>query len=171
MCWPPPHFHTKSRWPIEALFGRESQLGLLGARAEVPNQYLSSCGIPNFESHSKLMVWLQIGDSLLYHHGVTYRYKYPTVDTYLDHGNDIRNRIILENPLSTLSGIQWSRDNIFSRPRGMNPQTNEGQPIHQVNLLNPYHTGIAQVTVDELSSITLGSFQYRLVRSYITHLR
>ena len=117
------------------------------------------------------MVWLQIGDSLLYHHGVPYSYKYRTVDTYLDHGNDIRNRICLENPLSSLSGIQWSRLDIFSRPRGQNPRTQQGQPIHIVNLLDPQQTGLASVTADELASVTLGSFQYRNVRSYVTHLR
>ena len=162
---------TRTRWPIESLFGRESQLSLLGARTEVPNQLLSPCGIPNFDSQSKLMVWLQIGDSLLYHHGVPYSYKYGTVDTYQDHGHDIRQRIALENPLSSLSGIQWSRDDIFSRPRGQNPHTNQGQPIRRVSLLNPQQTGMAPVTPDELSSVTMGSFQYRLMRSYVTRLR
>ena len=162
---------TKTRWPIESLFGRESQLSLLGARTEVPNQLLSPCGIPNFDSQSKLMVWLQIGDSLLYHHGVPYSYRYRTVDTYQDHGHDIRQRITLENPLSSLSGIQWSRDDIFTRPRGQNPHTNQGQPIRRVSLLNPQQTGMTQITPDELSSVTMGSFQYRLMRSYVTRLR
>ena len=117
------------------------------------------------------MVWLQIGDSLLYHHGVAYTYKYPTVDTYLDHGIDIRSRINLETPLSSLSGVQWSRADIFSRPRGQNPQTQQGQPIQMVNLLNPQQTGITPITANELSSVTLGSFQYRLVRSYATSIR
>ena len=162
---------TKSRWPIESLFGRESQLSLLGAKAEVSSHYLSPCGIPNFESQSKLMVYLQIGDSLIYHHGVPYTYKYRTVDTYLDHGNDIRQRMVLENPLSSLSGVQWSRPDIFIRPRGQNPQTLQGLPVQLVHLLNPQQTGMAPVTPDELSSVTLGSFQYRLVRSYLTSLR
>ena len=52
---------TKSRWIIEALFGREGHLGLLGSGAEVPSEYLQSCGIPNFESQTKLMVWALIG--------------------------------------------------------------------------------------------------------------
>ena len=46
---------------IEALFGREGHLGLLGSGAEVPSEYLQSCGIPNFESQTKLMVWALIG--------------------------------------------------------------------------------------------------------------
>ena len=162
---------TKTRWPIESLFGRESQFSLLGAQTEVPNQLLSPCGIPNFDSQSKLMVWLQIGDSLLYHHGVPFSYRYRTVDTYQDHGHDIRQRITLENPLSSLSGVQWSRDDIFARPRGQNPQTNQGQAIRRVSLLNPQQTGMTQITSDELSSVTMGSFQYRLMRSYVTRLR
>ena len=117
------------------------------------------------------MVWLQIGDSLLYHHGVPYSYRYRTVDTYQDHGHDIRQRITLENPLSSLSGVQWSRDDIFARPRGQNPQTNQGQAIRRVSLLNPQQTGMTQITADELSSVTMGSFQYRLMRSYVTRLR
>ena len=153
------------------MFARESHLSILGSKAEVPNQYLNSCGIPNFESQSTLAVWLHIGDSLLFHHGVPYTYNYPTVDTYHDHGNDIRSRMEMENPLSEYSGIQWSRPNIFSQPRGANPQTINGQPIQFVDLLNPQQTGMASVTVDELSSVTLGSFQTRLVRSYGTQLR
>ena len=53
---------TKSRWTVESLFARESHLALLGARAEVPRHYLDPCGIPNFESQSKLMVWAHIGE-------------------------------------------------------------------------------------------------------------
>ena len=60
---------TKTRWPVEALFGKEHQLKLLGSEVEIPQQFLSSCGIPNHESQSILYVWLEIGDSLLYHHG------------------------------------------------------------------------------------------------------
>ena len=53
---------TKSRWAVESLFGRESQLRLLGANSEVPTQYLQPCGIPNFGSQTTLNVWLQIGN-------------------------------------------------------------------------------------------------------------
>ena len=162
---------TKSRWVIEALFGREGHLGLLGSGAEVPSQYLESCGIPHFESQTTLMVWAQIGDSLLYHHATPYSYKYRTVDTYLDHALDMRRRMTMENPLSTLSGIQWSRPDIFSQPRGLNPVDLNGQPILRVNILDPQQTGMPPVTPDELSSVTLGSFQSQLVSSYVTNLR
>ena len=111
------------------------------------------------------------GDSLLYHHGTPCSYKYRTVDTYLDHAQDMRQRITLENPLSTLSGIQWSRADIFSQPRGLNPLTLNGQPIVPVDILDPQQTGMPPITPDELSSITLGSFQYRLVSSYVTSQR
>ena len=117
------------------------------------------------------MVWVHIADSLVFHHGTPYTYKYGTVDTYLDHGLDIRNRIELENPLSSLSGVQWGRDNIFAQPRGQNQRTRQGQLIRQVDILNPQDTGMPPFNPDELASITLGSFQHRLVRSYVTRLR
>ena len=117
------------------------------------------------------MVWVHISDSLVFHHGTPYTYKYDTVDTYLDHGLDIRNRIELENPLSSLSGVQWGRDNIFAQPRGQNEITRQGQLIRQVDILNPQDTGMPPFNQDELASITLGSFQHRLVRSYVTRLR
>ena len=161
---------TKSRWPVESLFGKERQLKLLGSAAEVPQQFLSSCGIPNFESQSVLFVWLQIGDSLLYHHGTPLHHKYETVDTYLDHGLDIRNRMGMENALSEFSGITWSRPNIFQKPT-RNEQTTQGQAIQRVFLLNPQQTGMGAVTRQEFSSITLGSFQPRMVRQYGTKLR
>ena len=97
-------------------------------------------------------------------------HKYPTVDTYMDHGNDIRARMELENPLSEFSGIVWNRADIFRKPT-RNEQTSQGQPINQVFLLNPQQTGMAAVTIQEFSSMTLGSFQTRMVRSYGTHLR
>jgi hypothetical protein len=153
------------------MFSRERHLSLLGAKAEVPNQYLSPCGIPNYGSQTHLMVWLLIGDSVNYHYGTPYSYKYPTVDTYLDHGNDIRHRIGLETPLSSMSGIQWSRQDIFSRPMGLNPVTRHNQPIRQVSLFDPQQTGMAPVTLDEFSSLTLGSYQKKLVRSYLTSVR
>ena len=162
---------TKTRWTIESLFGRERNFHILGTGGEVPNQYLSPCNIPNFESQSTLMVWVLIVDSLAFHHGTPYTYKYGTVDTYLDHGLDIRNRIELENPLSSLSGVQWGRDNIFAQPRGQNQRTRQGQLIRQVDILNPQDTGMPPFNQDELASITLGSFQHRLVRSYVTRLR
>jgi hypothetical protein len=161
---------TKTRWVVEAQFGKESQLKLLGCSSEVPQQYLSSCGIPNFESQSALAVWLAIGDSLLFHHGTPLTHKYPTVDTYLDHGNDIRARMTQENPLSEASGIAWSRQNIFRKPR-LQEQTNQGQAVQRVFLLNPQQTGMTAVTQPELSSVTLGSFQQRMVRQYGTKLR
>ena len=163
--------NTKSRWVVESLFCRESHLCLLGSSSEVSRQYLNPCGIPNYDSQSILAVWLHIGDSLLFHHATPYTYKYGTVDTYQEHGNDIRSRIELETPLSSLSGVQWSRNDIFRAPLGRNPLTRHGQPIVRVNLFNPQQTGMPAATMDELASVTLGSFQLRLVRSYSTSLR
>ena len=77
----------------------------------------------------------------------------------------------LENPLSSFSGVQWSRQDIFSRPQGLNPLTLNGQPILRVNLLNPQQTGFPQLLPEELSSVTLGSYQPGLVRSYVTNMR
>ena len=162
---------TKSRWTVESLFCRESHLRLLGSSSEVPRQYLNPCGIPNYESQTTLAVWLHIGDSLLYHHATPYTYKYRTVDSYQDHGNDMRSRIELETPLSSLSGVRWSRDDIFRAPLGRNPQTRQGQRIVPVNLFNPQETAMPQATLDELTSVTLGSFQPGLVRTYMTSLR
>ena len=157
---------TKSRWPVESLFGREKQLCIMN---NVPQQFLSSCGILGFESQSILAVWLHIGDSLLHSFGTPLRHKYPTVDTYLDHGIDIRQGMTMENPLSEFSGIQWSRQDIFSRPRH-NEQTTHGQPVQQVFLLNNQQTRMTPVTQQEFSSVTLGSFQTRMVKSYGSHL-
>ena len=98
-------------------------------------------------------------------------YNYGTVDTYQNHGSDIRSRIELETPLSSLSGVQWSRNDIFRAPLGQNPVTRQGQPIVRVNLFNPQQTGMPAATLDELASVTLGSFQHRLVRSYCTIIR
>ena len=162
---------TKSRWPVESLFCRENHLSLLGSSSEVPRQYLNPCGIPNYSSQSSLAVWLHIGDSLLYHHSTPYTYKYGTVDSYQDHGNDMRSRIELETPLSSLSGVQWSRNDIFRAPLGRNPVTRHGQPVVQVNLFDPEQTGMPPATLDELSSVTLGSYQHRLVRTYMTNIR
>ena len=137
---------------------------------EVPQQFLSSCGIQNFESQSTLAVWLHIGDSLLYHHATPLRHTYNTVDTYLDQGNDIRSRMEKENPLSEFSGITWSRANIFRRLRN-NEQTTQGHAIQHVFVMNPQQTGMGAVTKHEFTSITLGSFQSRMVRQYVTKLR
>ena len=161
---------TKTRWSVESLFSKEHQLKLLGSATEVSQQFLSSCRIPNYESQSVLSVWLHIGDSLLFHHGTPLTHTYNTVDTYFDHGNDIRERMEKENPLSEYSRITWSRPNIFKKPR-RNELTSQGQIIHQVFLLNPQQTGMMAVTVQEFSSITLGSFQPRMVRQYRTKLR
>ena len=87
------------------------------------------------------------------------------------HITHITRRIELENPLSSFSGIQWSRRDIFSRPQGVHPVTLNGQPIVRVNLLNPQQTGMAQLLPEELSSVTLGSYQPGLVRSYVTNMR
>ena len=43
--------------------------------------------------------------------------------------------------------------------------------IVRVDLFNPQQTGMPPATMDELASVTLGSFQLRLVRSYSTSLR
>ena len=158
---------TKSRWPVESLFGRENQLAIMN---NVPQQFLASCEIPGFESHSILAVYIWIGDSLLHSFGTPLTLKYPTVDTYLDHGNDIRNRMTMENLLSEYSGIQWSRQDIFRRPRP-NEQTTLGQQVQRVFLLNNQQTGMTQVTQQEFTSVTLGSFQTRMIKSYGTHLR
>ena len=72
--------------------------------------------------------------------------------------------------MSEFSGITWSRPNIFRRPRPLE-LTLQGQPIQQVFILNPHQTGMMAVTEQELSSVTLGSFQYRMVRQYGTKLR
>ena len=162
---------TKSRWPVESLFCRENHLSLLGSKSEVAGQYLNPCGIPNYSSQSSLAVWLHIGDSLLNKYATPYTYKYGTVDTYQDHGNDIRSRIELETPLSSLSGVQWSRNDIFRAPLGRNPVTRHGQPIVRVNLFNPQQTGMPPATLDEMASVTLGSYQHRLVRTYMTNIR
>ena len=138
---------------------------------QVPRQYLNQCGLPNYDSQSTLAVWLHIGDSLLYHHATPYTYKYRTVDTYQDHGHDIRSRIELETPLSSLSDVQWSQNDIFRVPLGLNPLTRQGLPIVRVNLFDPQQTAMSPATLDELSSVTLGSFQHRLVRTYMTSLR
>ena len=87
-----------------------------------------------------------IGDSLLFHHGTPLSHTYNTMDTYFDHGNDIRERMEKENPLSEYSRITWSRPNIFKKPR-RNELTSQGQIIHQVFLLNPQQTGMMAVTV------------------------
>ena len=162
---------TKSRWPVESLFCRENHLSLLGSKSEVAGQYLNPCGIPNYSSQSSLAVWLHIGDSLLNKYATPYTYKYGTVDTYQDHGNDIKSRIELETPLSSLSGVQWSRNDIFRAPLGRNPVTRHGQPIVRVNLFNPQQTGMPPATLDEMASVTLGSYQHRLVRTYMTNIR
>lgn len=162
---------TKTRWAVEVLFSRERHLSMLGAKAEVPSHYLNPCGIPNFDSQSSLLVWLLIGDSINFHYGTPYTYKYPTVDTYLDHGNDIRQRIELETPLSSMSGIQWSREDIFSRPMGLHPVTSQNQPIVRVDLFDPQQTGMPPITLAEFSSVTLGSYQKKLVRTYLTSVR
>ena len=141
---------------------KEHQLKLLGSATEVPQQFLLSCRIPNYESQSVLSIWLHIGDSLLFHHGTPLTHTYNTVDTYFDHGNDIRERMEKENPLSEYSRITWSQPNIFKKPR-RNELTSQGQIIHQVFLLNPQQTGMKAATVQEFSSITLGSFQPRMV--------
>ena len=142
----------------------------MGSISEVPQQYLNSCGIPGYESQTVLAVWLQIGDSLLYHYGTPLTLKYPTADTYLDHGNDMRFRMEKENPMSEFSRIIWSRNDIYKKP-ARNEQTIGGQPIQQVFLMNQQQTGMSTVTQREFSSITLGSFQTKMIHSYGTHLR
>ena len=72
--------------------------------------------------------------------------------------------------LATFESL-WTFVDIFTEPRGQNPVTQNGQPILRVNIMNPAQTGMPPITPDELSSVTLGSFQPRLVRSYVTNQR
>ena len=91
---------------------------------------------------------------------------FPTIIYIKDIPNAAQLNQYLEQKI-----IQWSRQDIFAEPRGQNPVTQNGQPILRVNITNPAQTGMPPITPDELSSITLGSFQPRLVRSYVTHQR
>ena len=131
---------------------------------------MSPCGIPNYSSQPRIYVRLLIVNNIISRFGALSQYNYPTVDTYENHGSDLRDRIEKENPLSEYSGIQWSRVNIFKRPN-RNERTMNGGPISLVNLLNPQETEIHQINEQEFSSVTLGSFQERLTRSYISKLR
>ena len=159
---------TKSRWHVESCFGREYALQIMGVRSEVPQHYLSACQIPGHANQPRLFVWLCIGDVVINRFTNSFQHIYPTVDTYNLHGMDIRMRIEKENPLSEYSGITWSRTNIFKKPT----QNELGQGyVRKINLLNSNQTGMVGINFNELSSMTLGSFQPKLANSYVSKLR
>ena len=158
---------TKSRYHVECMFGREFDLKVLGVRSEVPQQYLSPCGIPGHENQPVLFVWLCVGDIILRNQLPIFQLTYPTVDTYFLHGQDLRMRIEMENPLSEFSLITWSRD-IFRKPTQV--ELRAGNVSH-VDLMNINQTGMVGINNNELTSMILGSFQPKLANSYITKLR
>ena len=159
---------TKTRWPVESLFGHETNLKITGGKQETAHQLLRGCKIVGFEAQPTLYVCLMVCDSLLKTYPRPYNLHYPTVDTYYQHGQDIRSRLTMENPLSDLSGIQFSR-NLMRKPlaREMLPHGR----IRRVDIMAQGLTGFPPITPDEMNSATLGSFQSRLVHAYITKLR
>lgn len=159
--------NTKSRWHVESMFGREHCLQILGSRYEMPQQYFAPCQIPGHENQPAIFVWLCVGDVLIRNYTAGFQHTYPTVDTYFQHGLDLRNRVEMENPLSEFSGITWSRD-IFRRPTQI--ELRQGNVRH-VDLMNSNQTGVVGINFNELTSLTLGSFQPKLANSYITKLR
>ena len=159
--------NTKSRWPVEGLFGKEQNLQIMAVRYEFPQQYFSPCNIPGFENQPMIFIWLSVCDIIIRNYTAPFTQSYPTVDTYFQHWLDLRARITMENPLSDFSGILWSR-NIFQRPT---VQEVRNGTIQTVNLMDPNATGLVAVTRAELSSMTLGSFQPKMAVSYVTKLR
>ena len=158
---------TKSRWHVESLFGREHCWKILGGSSELAQQYFASSRIPGHENQSVIYVWLCVGDVLIKNFTGGFRHVYPTVDTYPQHGQDLRNRIDMENPLSEFSGVTWSRD-IFKKPTRQELQSGR---VQRVDLMNNIQTGMAGIEFRELTSMTLGSFQPKLANSYVTKLR
>ena len=159
---------TKSRWHVESLFGKENALQIMGTRHELPQQYFSPCNIPPFENQPVIFIWLCIGDIIIRNYTAGFRHTYPTVDTYRQHGQDIRSRIDKENPLSEFSGITWSRTNIFKKPT---QQELRRRQVTRVDLINSNQTGIVSINPAELTSLTLGSFQPKMSNSYVSKLR
>ena len=158
----------KTRWKVESLFGKENALQLMGCRYEMAQQYFSACHIPGFENQPNIFIWLCVGDILIRNYTPNFHHTYATVDTYMQHGDDLRNRIVMENPLSEFSNVTWSRPNIFQKPT--QADLRQGR-IRRVNLMNPFETGVVGINPNELTSMTLGSFQPRLCNSYVTKLR
>ena len=111
-----------------------------------------------------------MGDALLRDWAAPSLYHYPTVDTYLEHGEDLRDRVDKENCLSSFSGIVWSRAEIFKKPT-RNETTTNGRPITKIKLSNAQQSLLPAVTPDEFGSVTMGSFQERLSRQYMTKIR
>ena len=160
--------NTKSRWPVEGLFSKEYDLQIMGSRHEFPQQYFSPSKIPGFTNQPVIFIWLCVGDIIIRNYTASFIHCYPTVDTYNQHGQDLRARIDMENPLSEFSGISWSRRDLFQKPSA--GELRNGT-VQIVNLMDPNGTGIAAANLDELTSMTLGSFQPRMATSYVSKLR
>ena len=161
---------TKARWHVECTFSREYALQITGTRKEVPQQYLGPCRIPGFESQPQLYVWLMVADSLSRNYSTPFHLSYATsaFDTHWQHGDDLRNRIEMENCLSEFSQIIFSRD-IFQKPRIR--QLHPHGLVSQVDILNSNQTNFPQFAESDLTSVTLGSFQNKHTHSYITKMR
>ena len=160
--------NTKSRWHVESMFGREHCLKILGASREVPQQYFAACQIPGHMNQPSIYVWLSVGDVIIRNFTAGFQHTYRTVDTFQQHGQDLRSRIVKENPLSDFSGITWRRPNIFKKPTVAELRAGN---VTQVDILNSNQTGMVGITMDELTSMTLGSFQPKLANSYVSKLR
>ena len=158
---------TKTRWHVESCFGKESALKMMGVKYEVPQQYFAPCRIQGYSNQPIIYIWLLVGDIIVRNYTAGFQHTYQTVDTYLQHGQDLRSRVEMENPLSEFSGITWNRPNIFKKPTQAELRVGN---VQQVDLLNSNQTGMVGITFDELSSMTLGSFQPKLANSYVTQM-
>ena len=116
-----------------------------------------SCGIPGFESQSKMYVWLLVCDVIVRQYSAPFLLSYRTTDTYAQHGADLLHRLTMENCLSTFNGVRWSRD-IFKKPTQVELRRRN---VRAVNALNPGQTGFVNINLVDLTSVTLGSFQMR----------
>ena len=104
-----------------------------------------------------MYAWLSVCDVIVRNCSLPFHLNYPTRDSYIQHGNDLLNRIEMENCLSHFSGVTWSR-NIFKKPSQQ--ELRQGN-VRTVDVLDPNQTGFFKIDKIDLSSITLGSFQTR----------
>ena len=105
-------------------------------------------------------------------------FRYPTAEQgpqggHYEQGKLMLDRLEMENPLSTFSGIVWDRLDIFAEPTPAELAIRAGMQgyCHFVNLLDNNATGFAAAQPIDLFSATLGSYQPDRSRIYITKLR
>ena len=95
-------------------------------------------------------------------------YDLPLRMTMGDAGRLLLRRIEVENPLCSLKGLQWVRNNLYRTPSA---RELAGGNVVQVNILDPNATQLPQFDRAHLNMIAGGPYQVNLAKGYLTSIQ